>query len=72
MTVIRQLQSNHIGVPMMNQRSQNILDCIKRIKNEIGLTGFYRGFLGYAAVHVFLGVIMVDMNVRSGYFSMSA
>lgn len=24
--------------------------------------------MGYTAVHVFLGFIMIDMNVRSGYF----
>ena len=43
-------------------------ECIKRIWNTGGIRGFYRGFMGYALVHSFLGIIIVDMNIRKGYF----
>ena len=42
---------------------------MKRIWTEQGIRGFYRGFMGYAMVHTFLNLIMIDMNVRSGYFN---
>lgn len=69
MTIIRQIQSNDVGVPMMNQRQETARQSIKRIWNDGGVRGFYRGFAGYALVHTFLSFIMIQMNIRSGYFN---
>lgn len=44
-------------------------DCIKRIWKSGKLFGFYRGFIGYAGVHTVLNGIMIEMNIRSGYFN---
>jgi hypothetical protein len=30
--------------------------------------GFYRGFIGYGLVHFFMGIIMIEQNIRTGYF----
>lgn len=70
-TVIRQMQTNTMNVPMMNQRKENIRECATRIYKTMGIRGFYRGFVAYAMVHSFLSFIMIDMNMRSGYFSQS-
>ena len=43
-------------------------ECVRRIWVGEGLRGFYRGFVGYGLVHTFLGTIIVDMNIRKGYF----
>ena len=53
---------------MMQNRSENTISCSKRIYNEAGFKGFYRGFLAYAAIHSFMGALMIQGNLRSGYF----
>ena len=65
------MQTNTMNVPMMNQRKENIRECAARIYKTMGIMGFYRGFVAYAMVHSFLSFIMIDMNMRSGYFSQS-
>lgn len=41
---------------------------MKRIWKILGIRGFYRGFLGYGIVHFFMGTIMLEQNLRTGYF----
>jgi hypothetical protein len=72
MTVIRQLQSNEPGIPMMNNRTESSLQAIKRIWGSLGIRGFYRGFIGYGMIHSFMSLIMVNMNMASGYFNQTS
>ncbi len=67
-TVIRQLQTNDIHAPMMNKRAENIPGAIHRIWKNNKILGFYRGFIGYTLVHVFMGALMLEQNIRTGYF----
>lgn len=41
---------------------------MRRVWGEGGVRGFYRGFLAYGVVHLFMGALMVQANLRSGYF----
>ena len=68
-TVMRQLQVGELGVPMMQQRKENVRACTSRLWNEGGFLSFYRGFLAYTMVHLFIGALMVQANLRSGYFN---
>jgi hypothetical protein len=56
----------------MNQRQENVRQAVKRIWGSMGMWGFYRGFIGYGMVHAFLNLIVVEMNIRSGYFNLVA
>ena len=67
-TIIRQLQCSSPEVPMMHNRDEKVRECIRRIREKEGWKGFYRGFIGYGLVHTFLGTIIVEMNIRKGYF----
>jgi hypothetical protein len=53
---------------MMQNRSENFRQCSKRIWHDGGISGFYRGFMAYGVVHLFMGALMVQANLRSGYF----
>jgi len=66
---MRQMQVNDPGVSMMQQRKEKAKDCVKRVWGQEGFRGFYRGFLAYGVVHLFMGVLMMQMNMRSGYFT---
>lgn len=59
-TIIRQLQTCGENHPMMHDRKENIRQCVVRIWTTQGIRGFYRGFLGYAAVHSFMGLIILE------------
>jgi hypothetical protein len=67
-TVLRQMQTNSPNTMMMNDRQESILVAAKRIWRNLGIRGFYRGFLGYGLVHLFMGTIMLEQNIRTGYF----
>lgn len=68
LTVMRQLQVNDRSAPMMQSRSEGVRDCVGRMWREGGVKTFYRGFLAYGVVHLFMGGLMVQVNMRSGYF----
>lgn len=68
LTIIRNLQCNDLNTPMMQRRKENVRDCIRRINQNGGIKAFYRGFLAYGIIHTFLGSMMIEMNMRSGYF----
>ena len=67
-TVLRQMQTNSPNTMMMNDRQESILEATKRIWRSLGIRGFYRGFFGYGLVHLFMGTIMLEQNIRTGYF----
>ncbi len=67
-TVIRQMQTNSPNTIMMNDRKETIFETTQRIWKTLGIRGFYRGFIGYGFVHFFMGTIMLEQNLRTGYF----
>jgi hypothetical protein len=67
-TVLRQMQTNSPGAMMMNDRQESMTEATQRIWRSSGVRGFYRGFIGYALVHSFMGTIMLEQNIRTGYF----
>jgi hypothetical protein len=66
-TVLRQMQVADPSAAMMFDRQEKVRDCVKRVW-AAGASSFYRGFLGYSVVHLFMGALMVQTNLRSGYF----
>lgn len=67
-TVLRQMQTNSPGTMMMNDRQESMVETTQRIWRSLGVRGFYRGFIGYGLVHFFMGTIMLEQNIRTGYF----
>jgi hypothetical protein len=53
---------------MIHNRLEGATKCAKRIWSEEGVKGFYRGFMAYGVVHLFMGALMLQVNLRSGYF----
>jgi hypothetical protein len=41
---------------------------MRRVWNEGGIRQFYRGFAAYGVIHLFMGALMLQANLRSGYF----
>ena len=68
LVVMRQLQVGDPEAAMMQKRSENVRTTVKRLWTEGGLRSFYRGFLAHGGVHLFLGALMVQANLRSGFF----
>lgn len=67
-TILRQMQTNSLNTMMMNERQESMVEASKRIWRNLGIRGFYRGFFGYGLVHFFMGTIMLEQNIRTGYF----
>jgi len=67
-TIMRHLQVSDTSAPMMYNRSEKVREAVKRLWSEGSVKSLYRGFLGYAGVHIFLGALMIQANLRSGFF----
>ena len=65
---MRHLQVSDQKAPMMFNRSERVRDTIKRLWGEGGIKSLYRGFLGHSVVHLFMGALMIQANLRSGFF----
>lgn len=61
------MQSDH--PQMMDTNYRNSWHCLKDIVTTQGLRGLYRGFACYSVVHAFTIALMVQINLRSGFFT---
>ena len=68
LTVMRHLQVADPQAPMMYNRVEKTREVIKRLWAEGNIKSLYRGFLGYSGVHLFMGALMIQANLRSGFF----
>ena len=65
---MRQLQTADSKAPMMHNRTEKARQVVQRLWSEGGLRSLYRGFLAHSMVHVFMGALIIQTNLRSGYF----
>lgn len=68
LVVMRNLQVADSHAPMMHNRNEKVRAVIKRLWNEGGIKSLYRGFLAHSSVHLFMGALMLQANLRSGFF----
>lgn len=65
---MRHLQVSDSSAPMMYNRSEKARETFFRLWHEGSVKSLYRGFLGYSGVHLFVGALMIQANLRSGFF----
>lgn len=68
LVVMRHLQVGDPTAIMMYNRSEKVRQAVGRLWNEGGIKSFYRGFIAHSIVHMFMGALMLQANLRSGFF----
>lgn len=61
------MQSDH--PQMLHTHYRNSWHCFREILANDGIRGLYRGFLSYSVVHAFTVALMVQINMRAGFFT---